>query len=119
VRREDYERLEHLLKPDNEATAGIAPGILRSQQAFWRDLPVLLAQNKLRGEWVCYYGDNRVGIGTYEGLIRECVRRGLRRDEYDLFIIEPHARPPWEPEEIDGGGHEVDDERFFDRPSHA
>jgi hypothetical protein len=92
------------------APSGIAPGILRSQQAFWRDLPELLKDKRNHGRWVAYRGDERIGIArTQLELIRECVRRGLRDDEYDLDVIEPRARPPWEPEVIDRGGHEVED----------
>jgi|SRR5947209_7321635 len=115
--REQYEKVRSLLvsppvpPPQEGAAAGqIPPGILRSQQAFWRDLPRLLSQKKLCGQWVCYHGDERVGIATYEELIRECLRRGLRDDEYDLHVIEPRARPPWEPVEIEAGGHEVGDD---------
>jgi hypothetical protein len=93
---------------EEEPTFEIPPGIRRSQEAFWRDLPQLLAQKKLRGKWVCYHGDERIGIGRYEDLIRECLRRGLRDEEYDLGVIEPHALPPWEPEEIEPLDPEVD-----------
>jgi len=116
--RERYERVRDVLEREaGSASAnvapGITPGILRSQQAFWRDLPQLLTQKKLLGKWVCYHGDERIGIGRYEDLIRECNRRGLRDDAYDLGVIEPYARPPWEPEEIEPGGHEVDEPEMF------
>ena len=88
---------------------GVPPGILQSQQAFWRELPLLLRNKRNLGKWVCYHGDERIGIGSYEELIRECVRRGLGDDAYDLDIIEPRAIPPWETMEIEGGGHVVDE----------
>ena len=98
----------------------IPPGIRRSQEAFWRDLPELLKTRKNRGKWVCYRGDERIGIAsTQVELIRECLRRGLHDDEYDLDVIEPHAIPPWEPEEIEAGGHEVDDVAIDDRAGNA
>jgi len=113
--REQYERVRALLEEQRAPSppglaSGVPPGILRSQQAFWRDLPELLENKKIRGKWVAYHGNERIGIARTEvELIRECLRRGLRDDEYDLDVIEPHARPPWEPEEIEPGGHEVDD----------
>jgi hypothetical protein len=98
---EQYERVRALLElgttqPNVTDGAGILPGVLRSQQTFWRDLPELLAQRNLRGQWVCYHGDERVGIGSYEDLIRECLRRGLPDDAYCLARIRPRERPPWE-----------------------
>ncbi len=69
--REEYERMCSLVESEREPThrlaevaAGIPPGILRSQKAYWRDLPHRLSQPKLRGRWVCYHGDERIGIGT-------------------------------------------------------
>lgn len=117
--RELYERVLEVLEREAgpeaaDVAPAIAPGILRSQQAFWRELPQLLTQKKLLRKWVCYHGDERIGIGRYEDLIRECNRRGLRDDEYDLDVIEPHAHPPWEPEEIEPGGHEVDEPEMLD-----
>ena len=42
-------------------------------------------------------------------LIRECLHRGLKRDEYDILVIEPQSP---EPEEVDypsaGTTHEDD-----------
>src|SRR5437762_2730912 len=74
--REQYERMRSLLESertpghrDAEVAPDIPPGIFRAQQAFWRDLPQLLSQRKLRGRWVCYHGDQRIGIGAYEELI--------------------------------------------------
>ncbi len=121
IAQEHYERIRGLLGADPPTRQGelpldVPPGILSSQQAFWRDLPQLLEQKKLRGKWVCYHGDERVGIGTYEDLLRECVRRGLRDDEFDLGVIESHARPPWEPEEIEAGGHIVDEIELSTEP---
>src|SRR5437868_2692841 len=59
---EQYERVRSLLEGDgeqkpSEAALGVAPGILRSQQAFWRDLPELLKSKRNHGKWVCYHGD--------------------------------------------------------------
>src|SRR5262249_26128235 len=80
----------------------VAPGILRSPQAFWRDLPELLARRRNRGQWVCYHDDERIGIAPDDAmLIRECLRRNIPSSEYDLFLIEPRELPPWEAEEIE------------------
>jgi hypothetical protein len=72
---------------------GIPEGIFRSQDAFFRDLPELLKDESLRGQWVIYHGDERIGIDPDdEPLIRECSRRGLKRDQYDIFVMEPQPR---------------------------
>ncbi len=89
----------------------IPAGILRSQQAFWRDLPHLLSQRKLRGRWVCYHGDERIGIGTYEELIRQCLGRGIPDDAFYLGRIRPQELPPWEPEDVEPlGPHHLEDD---------
>ena len=89
----------------------VAPGIRRSQEAFWRDLPELLRNKKNHDKWICYHGDERIGIAkTQEELFREVRRRNLSRREFDLFIIEPRDLPPWEPEEIESlGPHHLED----------
>jgi hypothetical protein len=113
--QEQYERVRLLLEHSpEEAMAGceVAPGILRSQQAFWRDLPELLKTKRNHTKWVCYREDERIGIAdSDEPLIRECLRRNIPDDGYDLFVIKPRAIPPWEPEEVDplGPWHFEDD----------
>ena len=53
----------------------------------------------LRGKWVAYHRDERVATGpTQTDVIKECNRRGLKSDSYDVFVIEPQGR---EPEEVD------------------
>jgi hypothetical protein len=110
--REQYERICCVLGGKRqsadrsaEVATGVPPGILRSQEAFWRDLRQLLSQRKLRGRWVCYHGGERIGIGTHEELIRECRRRGVADDSYYLGRIRPRELPPWEPEEVEPLGH--------------
>lgn len=77
----------------------IPEGILRSQDAFFRDLPELLKDESLRDMWVIYHGDERIGVAPKQlPLIEECNRRGLKREEYDVFVIRPQSR---EPEEIE------------------
>jgi hypothetical protein len=94
-----------------ELPPAIPPGILRSQQAFWRDLPELLNNKKNHGKCVCYHGDERIGIAdSEEPLLRQCLRRALPRTEFDLFIIQRRDLPPWEPEEVEPlGPHHLDD----------
>jgi hypothetical protein len=116
--RERYEHMRSLVEGDREPIQRVAdgvpcipPGILRSQQAFWRDLPHLLSRRKLREQWVCYHGDERIGIGAYRDVIRECVRRGIPDDAFYLGRISPHAIPPSEPEDVEplGPQHRNDD----------
>jgi hypothetical protein len=116
--REQYERMRSLLEIERwpaesvaEDAPSIPPGILRSQQAFWRDLPHLMSQRKLQERWVCYHGDERIGIGAYEELIRLCLGRGIPDDAYYLGRICPQELPPWEPEDVEplGPHHREDD----------
>ena len=104
--REQFDRLRTPLEPVSPAELNeVPPGILRSQQAFWRDLPELLKNKKDRGRWVCYRGDVRIGVAeSDEPLIRECIRRNIPDDEYGLFTIEPRAIPPWIAEETEPMG---------------
>jgi hypothetical protein len=97
VAREEYERLRSLL-PDAKEPRGAAPaeskvvlpGIRRSQGALRRALPELLAQRKLRGKWICYAGDERIGIAsTKAALVRACLERGLDDDAFYVGMIEP------------------------------
>jgi hypothetical protein len=67
----------------------IPEGVRRSRAAFLRDLPELLKDEFLRGQWVIYHGNEGIGIApSDEPLIRECSGRGLKVDQYDLFVIE-------------------------------
>ncbi len=88
--------------PADEPDIQIAPGILRSMQAFWRDLPELLKVRRNRDKWVAYHGDERVGIAADDvTLIRELVRRKIRDDQYYLGTITPQDLAPWEEEEVE------------------
>ena len=40
--------------------------MLRSKQAFWRDLPELLKKRRNRRKWAAYHGDERVAITRSE-----------------------------------------------------
>jgi hypothetical protein len=117
--REQYERVRTLLAGPTQPPAPgpetaidiIPPGILRSQQAYWNDLPELLGNPSNHGKWVCYHDSERIGIGhTQRQLIRECLRRGLPDDAYYTDIIEPRSGAPWEVEEIEARGDAFEEE---------
>ena len=56
--------------------------VLRSQQAFWRDLPGLLKDRRNRGKWAAYHGEERVAIARSEvDAYQACFRRGLNRGD--------------------------------------
>ncbi len=96
VRAEVFERMTGVTQAPGEPHVEIPPQLLRSQQAFWRDLPGLLENRQVRGKWTAYHGDERIGVAaTDDELIRECLRRGLGKDDYYLDVIEPMAQPPW------------------------
>jgi len=104
VRADLYERVRRVLE-GNSAVTDIPAGVHRSQEAFWRELPGLLADRKNHGRWVSYHGEERVGIArTDTELIRACARRGIRDDACYLATIRPRALPPWEPEEVEALG---------------
>jgi hypothetical protein len=88
-----YRRLRPPLQGRQAPLPEIPEGIRRSQDAFFRDLPELLKDESLRGKWIGYHGDERIGIASgMKPLIEECVRRGLADDQFDLFVIEPQSR---------------------------
>lgn len=95
LKAEVYERMRPLLENRHDE---IPEGIRRSQRAFFRDLPELLKDESLLGYCVAYCGDERIGIApSDEPLIREINRRGIKDEEFDLFVISPQSR---EPEEV-------------------
>jgi hypothetical protein len=71
--------------------------MLRSMQAFWRDLPELL-RLRSKGRWVAYHGDERVAFAEDDvAAYQECFRRGLQRGEFYVGKLEarPDGVPPW------------------------
>ncbi len=89
---------EALAVPET-AESWLPEGIRASRAAFVRDLMEMIEDQDLRGKWVAYHGEERIGVAEDdEPLIRECIRRGLRADESIVDVIEPK---PSEPEEVD------------------
>lgn len=99
VRADLYERVRDVLEPTPVLDLAVPELVRRSQEAFHRDLPALLQDARQLGRWVAYHGDERVAIGCSEvDVVRECLRRDLRPNQYDVFVIRPQSM---EPEEID------------------
>jgi hypothetical protein len=106
IAREVYERSRSLTDRPEPApgvkAGGIPPGIRRSQEAYWRDLPELLKLKSRRRRWVAYHGEVRVGFAqTSAELYQQCLRRGLKEEDIYIDRLEPRALPPWEAEEIE------------------
>lgn len=56
--------------------------------AFQRDLPFLWSERP--GQWVAYQGHLQLGFASHKHeLYQQCFRRGLRREEFVIFCIEP------------------------------
>src|SRR5437870_4114873 len=88
--RKEYDRVRPLLEAETptETDLPIPLGILKSQQAYWRDLSELLRNHRNHGKWVCYHGDERIGISEKSDLlIRETLKRGIPDDAYYLAVI--------------------------------
>jgi hypothetical protein len=114
VRADIYERLSgELPQPIGQPNPEIPPLVLRSQQAFWHDLPELLKNKRNRGKWAAYHGSERVVIGrTAVEAYQECVRRGLKDEEYYVGKLEadPDGIPPWGTRHVEWSLYEVTDE---------
>src|SRR5882762_3376720 len=82
IARQRFEKFRPLLTPQAPLPA-IPEGIRLSQEALRRDLPQLLQQKRLVGQWVAYHRHERIGIARDQvTLIRECLKRGLDDDEF-------------------------------------
>jgi hypothetical protein len=101
----DYARLEGSLpRPAGQPHPEIPPMVLRSEQAFWRDLPELLKNRRNRGKWVAYHGEERVAITRSDvDAYQECFRQGLKHEEFYVGKVkaDPDGIPPWGPFEGD------------------
>ena len=107
----DYARLEGALpRPVEEPPPEIAPMILRSMQAFWRELPELLKHRRNRGKWAPYHGEERLAVARSSvEAYQECSRRGLKHAEFYVGWLkeDPDGIPPWGTIEGDWTFYEV------------
>jgi hypothetical protein len=68
------------------ANWGDNPVYVRSQQAFYRNLPELLKRHE--GKWAAYHGDECVGIARTETELWErCTRSGLKPGEFVVLYV--------------------------------
>jgi hypothetical protein len=87
-------------------------GIVRSRDAFLRDLPTLLANPKFDRWLAVYCGDQRIAFAeTHAEIVRQCQGRDLKEDEYYLGCVAPHGE---DDEEIDFGFCEFDEDDIED-----
>ncbi len=74
-----------------ESFEGVAPAILCGRDAFLRDLPALLANPKYDRWSVAYVGNERIALSpSQRNVIAECLKRGLKDDEYFIGMVVPH-----------------------------
>ena len=99
VRAEVYARLASgLERPTDQPAPGIPPLMLRSQQAFWQELPELLKDERNHGKWVAYHGGERVTLVRSDiDAYQACFRRGLKHGQFYVGRLEadPDGIPPW------------------------
>jgi hypothetical protein len=82
-------------------------GIVRSRDAFLRDLPALLANPKYDRWSVAYCGNERIAMAASQiDVLRACQRRGLHPDQYYVGGVFPQDL---EEEEIEFGLAEFED----------
>jgi hypothetical protein len=114
VRADVYARLATVpRRPEEQPNPEIPPMILRSQQAFWQDLPELLKDKRNRGKWAAYHGEERVAIGRSDvEAYQECFRRGLKHEEFYVgkLEVDPDGIPPWGTLEGDWSLYEATEE---------
>jgi hypothetical protein len=89
IAKQRFEQVRSLLTL--QAPLGIVPeGIRLSQEALRHDLPELLKQKSLVGQWVAYHRNERIGIARSAAtLIRKCLERGLDDAEFYVGWINP------------------------------
>jgi hypothetical protein len=114
VPAEVYARLaEAPRRPEGEPNPEISPMVLRSMQAFWRDLPKLLMKRRNHKKWAAYHGDERLAITRSDvDAYQECFRRGLKHEEIYVGKLEPDPEgiPPWGTFQSDWTFYEVTDD---------
>ena len=69
---EDWQRWTAI----EESRASIAPGVLRSMEAFWRDLQDLLTRWRRRGKFVLYQQEQQLAFAAEWAKSRGLVRSG-------------------------------------------
>jgi hypothetical protein len=113
VRAEEYARLAAApQRLAGEPNPEIPPMILRSQQAFWRDLPGLLMNRRNHRKWAAYHGEERVAITRSKvDAYQACFRRGLNSGEFYVGKLDAHPDgiPPWGTIECDRSLYEATD----------
>jgi hypothetical protein len=113
---EEYDRVRSILDQPPPAPGPalvIDPVLLRSMQAYWRELPELSRVRSKKKKWVAYHGDERIAFGMAQAeLYQECFRRGLQRGKFYVGRLEIDAEgtPPWGTLEGDRSLYEADDE---------
>ena len=109
----EYERLADAPhRPAGQPHPEIAALVLRSQQAFWRDLPAMLMDRRNHRKWAAYHGEERVIITRSKvDAYQECLRRGLNRGEFYVGKLDAHPDgiPPWGTIECDRSLYEFTD----------
>jgi hypothetical protein len=96
------EEADEPARPASALSGGVAPGVRRAQEAYWRDLPDLLPLCSPDRRWVAYHGDKRLGFArTLAELYQEAARHGVPTSELYVDRLAPRALPPWEAEEIE------------------
>jgi len=106
IRADMYAGLPQVAGVEEESE--IPPGIREAQAALRRDLPALLAEHY--DKCALYHGARRLAIArTERELIEECLRRGLKSDEYYIGKIAHYTLADLESEaEIDPSFFEFD-----------
>ena len=97
LKEEVYDRIRDVIAPGPEPE--VPEGIRLAQEAFFRDLPGMLADPRLKGRWVAYHRGERIAVGRRErDVLREVARRDISDDEYCTFVV----REQWpEPEQAE------------------
>jgi hypothetical protein len=97
LRVEVFERMAGVMTPTgDEVSPLILAPMLRAQRAFWRELPELLKNKRNHGQWVAYYGEERVSLGkTRTELYQHCLQQGRQRGTFYIGKIEEADIPPW------------------------
>ncbi len=96
---------------------GTPIGIVRSRDAFLRDLPALLANPKYDRWPAAYVGDERIALAeSQEEVVRACRERGVGRDASYIGCVTYYGG---DDEEVDFGVHEFEDveEDYSDSPN--